>query len=269
MKPKKLLSKVKNTIVGFILFYTNRKQIVLILSSMRCGSTLFKALLAEAPQIDHLNEKSFHHSGNRYELYYKFHRLAASPIVLIKRPSFLFNYQSYPKLPNLPLKVIVLVRNPLDTIRSIQDMMEKRQKSQKSIQQLIDYWLGTYQNILSRVEQQGAPHHWVRYVDLIAQPEKVTKRVFEFLDLPQQPGVHSYRKPLSGEWSWGKDDGGEKIKSLKIIKEKKSYEQAETLIRAIQEHEALQSFMDKHHISLPNTHRQNRTSPVKTEKGPQ
>ncbi len=196
-----------------------RKTFVLLLSAMRSGSTLLKALLAEAPDIEQIPEVEFQVRGNRFYVYQRFYRLSPLPIVVLKRPANYSDYRTYPRLPQGEYKIIRLVRNPLDTLLSLRGM-NPHLKVEKPDEELMDYWATTLENLARLKHPQMVT---VRYEDLIEQPKAVTARLFAFIGSQQREGVNHYRKPRNYEWQWRKDDGGEVIKSLRVQKVEKDY----------------------------------------------
>ncbi len=196
-----------------------RKTFVLLLSAMRSGSTLLKALLAEAPDIEQIPEVEFQVRGNRFYVYQRFYRLSPLPIVVLKHPANYSDFRTYPRLPRGEFKIIRLVRNPLDTLLSLRGM-NPHLEVEKSDEELMDYWATTQENLARLQHPRMAT---VRYEDLIEQPKAVTARLFAFIGSQQREGVDHYHKPRNYEWQWRKDDGGEVIKSLRVQKVEKDY----------------------------------------------
>jgi len=44
----------------------------------------------------------------------------------------------------------------------------------------------------------------------------LTKEIFEWIGSTQEEGVDTYLPPKNFDWKWGNDDGGEKLKTLKV-----------------------------------------------------
>jgi len=73
--PSEFVINMVKTVMGTVFFYIfPRKTIVLIVSSMRAGSTLLKALLAEAPDVSNLPEFNFNAYAkyNKFRFYFEF-----------------------------------------------------------------------------------------------------------------------------------------------------------------------------------------------------
>lgn len=244
----RLIYMTPGTIVGWIWWhFMPRKQFVIILSSMRSGSTLLKALLAEAPDIEQIPEADFQIPGNRFYVYARLYKLSPSPIVVLKHPSNYSDFRTYPRLPKGEFKLIRLARNPLDTILSLQKMNEVLGE-EKATEALIDYWCTTYEN-LSRVRHAHLID--VAYEALVTQPRVVTQRLFLFIGSVQKKGVDRYHKPATYEWTWKKDDGGEVIRSLKVQKVSKNYAAHRHLLEQLQSEPRVQSLMALYRLEWP------------------
>jgi hypothetical protein len=212
---------VVKTILGFILYYFfPRKKIILILSSMRSGSTLLKALLGEAKDVSHINEYNSQLFSNKYEGYFNVYKLSKSPIIILKKPSFYNDVEYYPTLPKYGHKKILLIRNPIETISSIQKM-NTISKNEYNETQLIQYWAKTYTNIQNYINDDNIIV--VRYSELTTSPLQITKNIFSFIDSMQKHGVVIYSKPNQGKWEWGKDDNGQLINTKQVIQNKKKF----------------------------------------------
>ena len=73
------------TLIGFLLyFFYPRKKLVMIVSTMRSGTTLLKALMAEAEDVSNLPETKFTRSTNPYLTYYDFFRSSRKKIIVLK-----------------------------------------------------------------------------------------------------------------------------------------------------------------------------------------
>jgi hypothetical protein len=215
---KKKLIKRKNIIAGFLLYKLfERKTLVFILCSARSGSTLLKALLAENERVSNIPEYNFFPFTNPFEVYYHAYHLSPKQVVVMKQP-FFYNQNKEilqwrpPALEDV--KLIVLMRNPHDTIESIKQMPNPR-KEKFTDKDFVQYWCCTYQCILDKIwDIQEA--RIVRYEDLVARPIEVTRQLFLFLGFVGASGVEQYKKPTDYDWQWGKDDGGETIQALRV-----------------------------------------------------
>lgn len=198
------------------------KSYVFILSTMRSGSTLLKALLAEAPDISHIPEFNFHKIREARHLR-KLHQLSDKPILVLKKPAWFNEVHYYPRVPGLKRsKIIVLVRDVHHVVKSVKKMSLPRFESLAPgwVDDWIasSYWARVYRRLYSKFgPHQNHPHViWVRYEDLISDPVQVTQQLFQFVGSAQEDGVSAYSTPQHFEWKWGKDDGGSTIQTLKV-----------------------------------------------------
>ncbi|VAW13011.1 hypothetical protein MNBD_BACTEROID05-1250 [hydrothermal vent metagenome] len=91
------------TLEGFFSYYLlPRKNIIIILCPMRCGSTLLKALLGSAPDVSHLPETDYRsYWKNKYYFYASTCRLSKKRIIAFKQPFWLTDTReprTFPKL---------------------------------------------------------------------------------------------------------------------------------------------------------------------------
>ena len=196
------------------------RTVVTILSTMRSGSTLLKALLAEAEDVSSLPEVSFQRYARSSDAMSEISRLDASPIIVLKRPAWYHDAGSYPRLPRIDgLKRIVLIRDAYETVRSLKKMTLR--SAQSWLGGLTNGWLINYWRcVVERISllADGNEHtHVVRYEELVAEPVRTTAHLFAFIGSAQQTGVDEYRAPENYEWKWGKDDGGPRIKELRVL----------------------------------------------------
>lgn len=246
------LAVLKETLSGFILYhFFKRKKIVIVLSAMRSGSTLLKALLSQAPEIDHLNEVNFSRGENKYMVYNAFYKLSRKEVLLLKKPSGLRSFQDYPQLPNLPLSVIVLIRNPVDTILSTIEMQKSRNREERDLNTIMTYWSVTYNNLLCYLDQEENSSVVIKYEELVDSPIETTEILFKFIGSKRTEGVKSYQKPLSGDWSWGLDDGGDKINSMSVVNVKKDYTEYMDEVSVILGNEAILDTSNSYNLNLP------------------
>jgi len=189
---------------------------VFILSSMRAGSTLLKALLATRADVSDLPEVQF---DGIYSI------SCAEPIKVLKMPAG-WTEVGYPSLPDVESKKIILIRNPYDTVVSMQEMMKTVYPQHPKLtdeKRLLSYWVCTYKSIMNKSYcDDRADTILVRYEDLIDQAIDSTARIFTFIGCKDTRGTDSYSRPDSYDWKWGEDDGGEVIQTLKIQKRDKS-----------------------------------------------
>ncbi len=197
------------------------RTLALIVSTMRSGSTLLKALLQEAPDVSRLNEVDFQRfarPGARLEPMWA---LDSRPILLLKRPAWYHEADRYPRLPEAPSRrVIFLIRDCQPTVESLRRMSLGPLAS--LARPLVDGWLarqywGRVTGNLVRLAESGSPGFClVRYEDLLVAPVDVTARLFAFLGSRQGTGVASYQSPGGRGWRWGKDDNSPAIRSMTV-----------------------------------------------------
>ncbi len=197
------------------------KTIGVLLSTMRSGSTLLKALLAQAPDISDLPETDFQlfaDPAKRAEL----EGLSDERILLLKRPGWFNDIGRYPRLPAHPdVRAIALIRDTYAFGLSARKMAFRHvpflQRSGWGNRFLVErYWRGVNQCLLDLSRQNEVPTLLVRYEDVLTDPIGQTAAMFKFLGSSQTEGVETYGRPESYSWQWGKDDGGAVIKSLKV-----------------------------------------------------
>lgn len=198
----------------------SEKTIALELSIMRSGSTLLKALMSAAPDISSLPETNFQRFQSP-DAATEIVDLCPERIVVLKRPAWFNEIRSYPRLPNVTeAKRVILARDVHTSVASLRKMAFR--KAERFVPQKADnwlansYWAGVYGNLLDRFPDDGALNFWIRYEDLVTDPIEWTGKLFRFLGSERRKGTDSYPPPTGYDWKWGTDDGGDKIKSLKV-----------------------------------------------------
>ncbi|GAB5560178.1 MAG: hypothetical protein SynsKO_18250 [Synoicihabitans sp.] len=197
------------------------RTIAVLLSTMRSGSTLLKALLAQAPDISDLPETDFQPYADAAKRD-RLEALSDERILLLKRPGWFNEVGRYPRLPAHPnVKAIALVRDTYAFGLSARRMVFRHvpflQRSGLGNRFLVErYWRGVNQRLLDLSRRDEMPTYLVRYEDVLADPIGQTAAMFKFLGSDQTDGVETYSRPEGYSWQWGKDDGGAVIKSLKV-----------------------------------------------------
>ena len=196
------------------------KKVVIIISTMRSGSTLLKALLASNPDVSDLPEVDFQkyrHSKDKSDAV----ELSDRKIVIMKKPAWFNEIRSYPRLPPFSdLQTITLIRDVYSTVMSMRKMVFG--PAEKFLRGVGDrflaekYWAGITENLLQKHEHSDINSILLRYEDLTDNPIDETSRLFKFIGTNNTKGVSSYHPPQSRKWRWGKDDASEKIKSLQV-----------------------------------------------------
>ena len=190
-----------------------------IYSSMRSGSTLLKALLGTNPEVSHVPEVHFGEWPDEPNAFYlRLWKLAREPVVVLKRPCFYSDVPDYPFLLPMPFVPIVLIRNPVDTIASLEKRVQERDAVRRNFESwgrgFLPYWCDVYRNIHERLGAAGVSSHVVFYEELLEDPVRVTESIFTELGVSDTHGVSEYRP--YGKWTWGKDDAGDKIRQLTV-----------------------------------------------------
>ncbi|HUF63685.1 MAG TPA: sulfotransferase [Verrucomicrobiales bacterium] len=191
---------------------------VCLLSPMRSGSTLLKALLAVADDVSNLPEVDFQRygAGRGAEVF----SLCRERIVVLKRPCWFHEVRRYPRLGDFASgRHVVLVRDALETVQSLKSMMFGPGAK----------WLGPWCDriLLERYwavvtkRLAGLSHRQdnvclVRYEDLVRAPAPETARVFRHIGSERSEGADRYGAPEGYRWRWGSDDGGEMIRTLRV-----------------------------------------------------
>lgn len=225
------------------------KQIVLILSTLRSGSTLLKALLANAPDTSHLPEINFQKYLNP-NIINKIYDLSPENIIILKRPAWLYEIYSYPRIPPIEnVKKIILVRDIHNNISSIQKMIFGKWRNffqgltSKFLAEY--YWLSITKQLYKINMDDNKNSIIVRYEDLIKEPETITKKLFDFIGSNQKNGVCTYQKPKKFKWKWGSDDGGIRLKRLEVLSNENNHKKNNSLIKIIKTSEEISSLRKK------------------------
>lgn len=197
------------------------RTLAVIASTMRSGSTLLKALLQQAPDVSRLNEVDFQPFARPGADGSRLWELDPRPILLLKRPAWYHETGTYPRLPDVvPRRVILLVRDCQGTVESLRKMTFGPLAGPASL--LVDRWLarGYWAKVTGRLadlaDAGGEDFRLVRYEDLVSRPIDVTAGLFRWLGSAQQSGVDQYQPPTGGGWRWGRDDNSPRIRTLKV-----------------------------------------------------
>lgn len=213
------------------------KRVVVLLSTMRAGSTLLKALLAEADDVSNLPEINFQRFWSPHRAWQQIVALHQSRIILLKRPAWYHEVVSYPRLPAVSsLKAIILVRDAYATIVSLRQMtFGKLAVCMAPLVNgyMVQYWARVTERLVELHDELGDRASIVRYEDLVAVPRQTTRALFTFIESRRTMGVESYREPENFQWQWGRDDGGPKIRSLRIQPPPPQRYEDRTLLQAI------------------------------------
>ena len=202
------------TVLGRLTYGNSKKRTcVIVLSSMRTGSTLLKSLLGQAADVSLLDEFNFitYANHNRYFFHWLVSRLSDRRIVVLKKP---FNNvpqdkSLYGRVPLTGVLRIVLFRNPYETLLSLKAMQRKYGYREFGDQECVDYWCDTYEAIFTNTDTTRDTLG-VRYEELTRQPAEVSQRIFRFMGSSHESGVERYG---SHDWKKGRDDDSDKIRS--------------------------------------------------------
>lgn len=202
------------------------RQLVVIASTMRSGSTLLKALLASAPDVSELPEVNFQRWSTpeflkEVDQVPSLAQLAPERILVLKRPAWYHEGKQYPRLPTiLGAKAILLVREPYDTVQSLRKMVfgfaEHLVRPAVDRWLLKNYWEPVTRKLLEMAAKPEERFFLVSYEALVAQPVSITRQLFEFIGSEQKSGLDTYHPPRGRRWRWGTDDNSEKIRSLQV-----------------------------------------------------
>ncbi|MFP4589690.1 MAG: sulfotransferase family protein [Candidatus Acetothermia bacterium] len=178
------------------------KTVIVILSTMRAGSTLLKSLLQEAEDVSRLPEMDFHEVSSPGEM----EDLSDKPIVVLKKPPGYHAVRSYPYIPDwVDPKFIVLVRNVSQNLMSIKRMTlgPVAYYMPQFINRLFveSYWCRVYENILDHPRVGGERTTYVSYEELTKEPVKETKRLYEFIGSQRVRGTDQYQRKVRKFWS--------------------------------------------------------------------
>lgn len=179
---------------------------------MRSGSTLLKALIATRPDASNLPEIPFCRIAEIE---------SEKEILVIKKPAY-YTDLDYPELPPVKSKIIILIRDPYDTVISLKNMNDIMNKKNANVLNnerfLISYWYMVYKNIFNKFSFTAKNILLVKYEEIVNNPIEISKKIFEFIGSIDSNGIDSYEKPRDFKWVWGNDDGGEIIRTLKVQK---------------------------------------------------
>jgi hypothetical protein len=215
----------------------SNRQVVVLLSTMRAGSTLLKALLAEADDVSNLPEINFQRFRSRTRAWQQIAALHHARILLLKRPAWYHEVLSYPRLPAVAsVKAIILVRDAYATIVSLRRMTFGQCATPMAPLvngYMVQYWARVTERLVHLDDALGDKAHLVRYEDVVTAPRETTRTLFTFIGSCRTMGVESYREPENFQWQWGRDDGGPKIRSLRIQPPPPQRYEDRPLLRAI------------------------------------
>ena len=205
-----------------------------ILSSVRSGSTLLRVLLNSHSRIHSPHELHLRHVKTEIDAAYAekalqeigldaerlrfllwdrvLHReLAASgkELIVNKTPNDVFIADAIRACwPDA--RFIFLLRHPLSTARSRQAARKEKDTEERNLEMVL-----RYANALEAARQKydGVT---VRYEDLTADPERVTREVCDFLGVAWERTMLDYGEHDHGRFKSGLGDWSEKIKSGQI-----------------------------------------------------
>lgn len=225
----------------------SERKFVFILSTVRSGSTLLKALLSKGGNVSHIPEVNFFHDDNLDNLKSRAISQTDKDIIVCKIPKW-FNSYDYPRFNLNGNKSIIIFRCCYDVIHSIRKMLEDNPEPKFqniSDDELIDYWCETYEQLLDGTNALSRDNtHIVNYNDLLNYPKIITKQLFEFIESDLTEGVDTYEKSGSVKWEWGHDDGSEKIRSCKVLPGR-SYPKNQDLMDKINSSERYQTLLHR------------------------
>lgn len=208
---------------------------------MRSGSTLLKALLGHAEDVSHIAEVKYRKLGNSfYYVYRQVYSLAPQRILVLKQPAKLDLSSDRFHFKRRDVKVIVLIRSPIDVVNSIKRTASESKFFSRKVEiyetrEFYEYWYVTYRDILEDISSAPSRAYIVFYEDLVENPVAVTEKLFRFIGSRQSKGVADYTEPDSGAWKWGTDDGSKLIASGSVRRKTANSENGISISHAIQE----------------------------------
>ncbi len=195
-------------------------SIVAIASTMRSGSTLLKALLAEADDVLNLPERNFQNRQVVAKILAQ-HQPNDPPIKVLKKPAWYQESKRYPTIPTIEsVRTIALVRDVYDTVISLRKMTFRSLANLSA--PLVtgwlakSYWANVTQNLVNLARSRPHDVKLIRYEDIVGDPITVTKGLYKFIGSSKEEGTKAYSAPKDYSWRWGSDDGSPNIKTLEV-----------------------------------------------------
>ncbi|MEE2640043.1 MAG: sulfotransferase [Planctomycetota bacterium] len=228
---------------------TTEPSIVVIASTMRSGSTLLKALLAEADDVLNLPETNFQSSATVRRIL-EDHRPEQPPIKVLKKPAWYHETNAYPKLPQVEgLKTIALVRDLYDTVVSLRKMTFRwfAGWSAPWVTTWLarKYWVGVTSSLVDKSESDAGNVLLVRYEDIVADPIAETRRLYSFIGSARETGTDQYSPPSTYSWRWGSDDGSQNIKSLRVQTPRQKKRDEKRIVHLMEQTESIRQLRKK------------------------
>jgi hypothetical protein len=205
-----------------------------ILSSVRSGSTLLRVLLNSHSRIHSPHELHLRHIGVGVDVAYAekalgeigldeerlrfllwdrvLHRelsSAGKELLVNKTPNDVFVAEEIRRCwPDS--RFIFLLRHPVSTARSRAAARKDKDSEQRNLEMVLRYATAL------EAARQRFDGLTVRYEELTAEPERVTREVCEFLGVPWESAMLDYGRHEHGRFKPGLGDWSEKIKSGQI-----------------------------------------------------
>jgi hypothetical protein len=217
--PQDVSERIKLGVDFLLYLFLPKKTIVIILCCIRSGSTLLKALLAEAPDISHLPEIDYQdYYTNKYSFYRRVYFLSKKRIIVLKSPHWFKNATVRRFIPDIRhIKIVILTRDVFDVVKSLRECFQVAKFKDLGKEGFVNYWCDVYECILDSIKKTKKEVCVIRYEDLVSKPKEITSRLFSFVGSSKRDGVDCYHEPEDFKWKWGSDDGGDKIKHLKVV----------------------------------------------------
>lgn len=218
-------------------------SIVVIASTMRSGSTLLKALLAEADDVLNLPETHFQNQ-RVVDRILRNHGQSMPPIKVLKKPAWYQEAKRYPKLPEVDnLKTIALVRDVYETVVSLRKMtfgwFAKFTAPLVTSWLARRYWVNVTSSLIRLSQQNSKDVLLVRYEDVVANPIDQTRELYQFIGSCRTTGTNRYSPPNDYSWKWGSDDGSPNIKSLEVQPPREKKRDDKRLVQLLQNDESI------------------------------
>lgn len=224
-------------------------SIAIIASTMRSGSTLMKALLAEADDVINLPETNFQKQAV-VDRILKQHTEDQPPIKVLKKPCWYQETKTYPRLPQCEnLKVIALVRDMYDTVTSLRKMTFRWLAGMAApvVTSWLarSYWVRVTRSLIHMAEDRPGDICLVRYEDVVARPIEVTASLYKFIGSERESGTKSYSAPEGYSWKWGSDDGSQNIRSLEVQPPRKKNRDEKRLVQLMENDENITALRER------------------------
>lgn len=155
-------------------------------------------------------------------------------------------------------QVLVVIREPASTIRSILEQIEQgnlvelasdlnRYYGEISLQTICTYWYESYSTLIETLENESTSYRMVSHIDLLKDREEAVDQIFDYVGLPLTSEVKRYLQ-LSNQSGSGKHSTERSVDELLVQMEndrKAIYPRVKNEMKKIQHHPVLKKFVGK------------------------